>query len=152
ALEGVVPDPGRRMELDQVEAATRGEAPGDGAGPGLEAREPAHDTVGGEDDVEALAAEQARGVVDGSLHEASRNGELGGEGPRLGDGDVRQVEPGHPRSEARPAQGVLAEVALEVKQGLAADVPHLLELDGLERALPRLERLEVVEARAEMDR
>jgi hypothetical protein len=104
------------VELDEVKLASGGETPGHRPGPGLEAGKPAEHAVRGEDDVEALAAEQHRRVVDVSLDEAGGDGQLGGQRPRLGDGHLGEIHAGHPRPEPRPAERVLAEVALEVEE------------------------------------
>src|SRR5262249_45138588 len=105
------------------------ETSGDRPGPRLESWKPSDDAVGAEDPIEALAVEQGRGVIDVALHESRRDSQLGGQSPGLGDGDVGEIEARDPGSEPRPAQRVLAEVALEMKQRESADVADLLELD-----------------------
>jgi hypothetical protein len=63
-LEGVVPDPHRRMELDQVEVPSRARHPAR-RGPRARAVEASPRAVRGEDHVEPLAVEEHGSVVNG---------------------------------------------------------------------------------------
>lgn len=81
----------------------------------MQIREPAEDTIRREDDIK-LAVEGVGQIVEVGLDERGGNAHLTRELTRIGDGLLREVDAGDRRAESRPAQGILAEVALEVKQ------------------------------------
>ncbi len=139
------------MRLDDVEDAARGQVARDDLGPALEIREPAEHAVGGEDHVEATG-EGRRQVVEIALDEGRRHAHPRREGARRGDGLLREVHPGHGGAVPSPADGVHAEVALQVEQRLAADVARPRPGDRVEvAAAPRRERLDVVHLGAKID-
>src|SRR5437870_9679570 len=64
---------------------------------------------------------------------------------------LREVDPGDDSPFARPAQCVEAEVALEVKEAVAAYIRQFLALDRLKPGLAGLEGGDVVECRRHVD-
>ena len=116
-VEGV----GERVDLGHVEGAAGPQVPGDDAGPALEVGQPLDGAPAHEDDVEAAAAEVGVGVVEVGADElgAAGQADLVGQAPRQRDGLVAEVEADDLGAEARPAERVEAEVALQVQQGRA---------------------------------
>ena len=119
---------GDRMELDEVQPAAGTEQLGDDAGPRVDVREPAERADPGVDAVERSTTESGRRVVHvGHLElgvEARPRRQLAGREDRR----LAQVDADDAGAEAGPAEGVHAEVALEVDEVEAGDVAGLLDL------------------------
>jgi hypothetical protein len=139
------------VELGEVEGAARLDEVRRHARPLAHVRQPADDAVRREDDVE-LAVEVPRQVVDVGADEARVDAQLGRQRFRLLDRRLGEVDAGDDGAlVARPAEGVDAEVALEVQERLATHVAQLFQLDRLEPFRAGLEAGDVVHLRRDMD-
>ena len=122
---------------------------GDDGCPALQVGQPLDGAPAHEDDVEEPASEVLVGVVEVGADElgAAGQADLVGQSPRQGHRLVRQVEAHDVRAVARPAQGVEAEVALEVQQGraLVHERPELVQLQRQQRRGAGSETLDIVE-------
>jgi hypothetical protein len=140
------------VKLGQVEKPATDEERGDHGRPPPQVREPVERAEAGVDDVEPLAVEGIRGGVD--VGGDKPGVEAGLRSERVGgfDAGSGEVEADDRRAAARPGERVEAEVALEVDEALARDVPRLLDLERVERAPPGPEALDVVEAAGSVNR
>src|SRR6185312_2857209 len=129
--------------VDVEEASGPNEGGGD-AGPAPNIGQPAERTDGGVNDVELLVQHLLR-VVDVRLYETGvGDADLFSERACLFDGRFGEVEAGDGGAKARPVERVHAEVALEVKQRLAADVSDFGQFGWAERLLAAEEAGHVV--------
>ena len=148
----VAEDVGERVELGQVEAAGGSDELGHHARPALDVGQPVERTEARVDDLEAAAAERFGGVVDVRLDElgvqrAARREVAGGL-----DRGAGEVEPGDAGAQARPREGVLAEVALRMHEGATLHVRQLHQLERPQGGAAGDERLHVVQLARDMDR
>jgi hypothetical protein len=143
------------MGLDDAEDAARGEEVGDDLRPANEVGQPAEHAVRGEDHVEAVVEAIAE-CVDIALDEGRGHPHLRGEPARGLDGRGGEVDAGRPRPPSGPADGIHAEVALQVEERPARDVPDETRLELVEHRRPvhaaRLEALDVVELGGDVQR
>ena len=114
---------------------------GDDARPALEVGQPLDGAPAHEDDVEEPVAEVRVGVVEVGADELGAAGQADfvGQAPRQRDRLVAEVEADDLGAEARPAERVEAEVALQVQQrrALVDEGPELLALERPERRARR---------------
>ena len=119
------------------------------AGPALEVGQPLDGAPAHEDHVEQAVAEVRVGVVEVGADELGAAGQADfvGQAPRQRDRLVAEVQTDDLGAEARPAQRVEAEVALQVQQrrALAHERSELLALERPQRRRAGLEALDVVE-------
>lgn len=126
------------MGLAEVEHPAGLEQLGRDRRPAIEVGQPADRSDAREGDLEAAIAEGRDGVVHVGLDEGRRDVRLVGQRPCLRDRRRREVETGDRRAASCPAQGVDAEVALEMDEAAAAHVADLLDLPRTQPSLPAL--------------
>jgi len=140
------------MELAQVENPTGLDQIVDDLRPARQVGKPGDRTLACVDDVEGTAAQGVDRVVHVGRDEVRINPDLPREPLRDLHSRRREVQSRHPCAATRPGKRVEAEVALKVNEFQPAHVAELLDLEHLERLLPRLERLHVVELAGSVNR
>src|SRR2546430_9255806 len=116
------------MDLGDVKEAAGFDEMSRDLSPSVEVRQPTEHAAGRVHDVE-LSVEIVREVIDVGLNETRTQADILREGAGLGDRRGGEIDAGDARAQAGPAQGVEAEVALQVKQILSvdrSDLPHLV--------------------------
>ncbi len=117
---------GQRVHVVKEQTSTPAHQGGRHRGPALDTGEPRQRPEADVDDVEGGSPEGVNGVVDVRAHEGRPVLEAGppGQGARLVDGGLGEVEARHARAGAGPRQGVEPEVALQVHEVEARHVPE----------------------------
>jgi hypothetical protein len=126
----VAEDGVHRVELRQVERASRGRELGHDPRPQGDVGQPSEGAQPRVDDVEGASFHQVDGVVHVAEHELGRQARPPRHVGSLVHGRLREVDARHARSSPRPRQCVEAEVALRVNERLAGDVTDLVDFEG----------------------
>src|SRR5438874_8739454 len=108
------------MDFGDVEDPARLQEVGNHPGPTFQVGQPAEHAARRIDDVES-SLETTRQVVDVRDDEAGGHANVAGELACLPDSRFREIYPGHPSAESRPAERVESEVTLEMQEVLALD-------------------------------
>ncbi len=138
-----------RMVVGEVEHSAPLEELCRDRGPSGDVGDPAQHPICRVDDVEGLV-ENAGQVVDVGTQESCGEIQPAGQRSREVDGIVGDIDAGHRGAQPCPAEGVLAEVALQVQQALSGYRPDFRLLDTSDTACTTEESLEIVELRPGM--
>ena len=104
--------------------------------PFLHIRQPANGSPCREDEIE-WARRQIRGLVDGPLDEVRLQAGLLGQAPCNTERGRRKIESGGGRTAPDQAQGIPADMALQMQSALSDDVAEFARFDLMQRVLAR---------------
>jgi hypothetical protein len=118
--------------------------------PPVEVREPAQHAVRRKHTIE-LPSKMLRKIIEITVDEGGGGPYLTGQGGSGLDRLRGEIGARHSCPTACPGEGIEAEVTLEMQQGLATDVAEPCQRNRVERLSPRLEALDVVKPRGDVE-